>query len=843
MKENNNSSINMHLPETISKSSAVLLSKYVGAESTKEKLPMLDVNALEAISKGEREKASVTKDIMDLFPDVEFCADTVARAILSPNDSYTRGVNLSLPNISISTELKSLLTNEITSQLKFYKFEETQADIIKKSLFINGSHAEVFIPEAALSTILESDGEITLESYGERNKKDRMKITDKPMIVGELSMLTKENAVEDKTFYNESLENVLNVEVTDDISNINDASFESYLVMKKMKYKTKSLTTEDATRSEILKNIFRNPDKYKTMTEVKVNEYLSSKRENLGRPLHLRVEHYAIKPIWAGTPDNHIGYNLIIDERGNPIREDSLLENNDEDLPGLTGVTSSTVSKLLTKAESGLKTMTGNDKEIPNSEEIYGRVLEEMLLNKIERSPLKNVANFNDNQNFNRIMFNRAMKGKKTKILFLPKNLVTYYAYDFKSNGIGKSKVEKVSILYSMRAIMLFGTLMANIKNSIPITEVSAVLDPDTPNVESAMKMIIKHVMQNRQLELPIGMPKTQDLVTWVRHLGLVFNIDHPQLPDTKVTSTDSSRNVVVPTDTVTEKLEELIYMQYGMNREQVINGMKDADTATSIHTQNKFFLNRAMYYQDKTIPLQSRHVSTIIENDAVIRNSLEKIINEYHKQSGKGNTTELQTKFNLTEEEMTDTLIELIIEDITVVLPKPESNEGNSLSKAMSEYSNTIDTYLESQFNPDVLSAEVFGEEASESSDSIKAAIKSMMLREWAVENNFMKGYTKFTTLDEEGSSCNDYLSKYSDINDTLGKLIKEYISKNIKRSKNLDNDLGAVTEKVTNKIEKENEKNNQVPDDNGGDVNTNTGDEPDNNGNPNKEDEGVQF
>jgi len=790
--KNNNNSINMYLPETISKSSAVMLSKYVGSSATKDSEPKIDINALAAISKNERGKAGVSKDIMDLFPDVEFCADTVSHSILSPNDMYTRGVNLSLPNVPVTSELKSLLINDIVAQLKFYKFEETQADIIKKALFINGSYAEIFIPEASLSSILDNDGEITLESYSARAEKTSMDLNNKPMTVGDLSMLTTENASgEDKDFLNQSVEAVLNVELTDDITVLNDPAFEKYLAMKKIKHRPTTLTTEAATRSEMLKNIFRNPDKYNQMTEIKVNEYESSKRENLGRPLHLKVEHYALKPVWSGTPDNHIGYNLIIDERGNPIREDSLLDGSDEDMPGLTSVTASTVSKLLSKAESGLKTMTEGDKEIPNSEEIYGKVLEEMLLNKIEKSPLKNVANFNDNQNFNRIMFNRALKGKKTKVLFLPKNLVTYYAYDFKDNGIGRSKVEKVSVLYSMRAIMLFGTLMANIKNSIPLTEVNATIDKAEPNVEAAMKMVIKHTMQNRQLELPIGMPKTQDLVTWVRHLGMAYNFKHPQLPETEVKATDVSRSVNVPNDTVTEKLEELIYMQYGMNREQVINGMKDANFATTVVTQNKLFLNRTMYYQDKTIPLQSRHVSTIIENDAVIRNSLAAIIRDNISKSSNSKATNLKEKFDLTDDEVVETIIELIIEDVTVTLPKPESNEGDMLSKSIEDQSRAIDTYLESQFNSELISAEIFGDTVYDSADAIKAAVKSMMLREYAVENNYMKGFTKFTTLDADGKSCNDYLAKYSDINDTLGSLITNFVKENAKRAEKIDKKL----------------------------------------------------
>ncbi len=786
---------NMFLPKNISNINAALLGKLV-ASNTSDTYDKMDVSALESISKKARGKSEISKDIMDLFPDVDFCADTVSHSILSPNDLNTKGLRLSLPSVKIGTELKSLILTEIRTQLKNYNFESNQAEIIKQALFINGSYSEIYIPEAALDEIIskENTGEITLESYASRYTTDKIKNTymAKKVTANDISMLTtensKENSSSDTIKDTDNIEDLLHIEITDSIGALNDKNFESYLVSKKLN----TLTTESALTSDRklkLKEIFRDPDKYKKMEDIKVSDYKSSRRESIGRPLVLKVEHYAIKPVWSGTPDNHIGYFLLLDEKGNPIREDSNLDDND-DMPGITSVTPSTVNKLISKAKEGLKSMAdGEGGEIPNNEEVYGKILEEVIIKRLEGSPLKDIGNFNENQHFTKIMFSRAIKGKKTRVLFLPHSLVAYYAYDFKNNGVGRSKLEKVSILYSMRAIMLFGTLMANIKNSIPITEIEAVIDEKEPDVESAMKMIINHTLKNRQLELPLGIPRTSDLVTWVRHLGLVFDFQHSKLPQTKVKSSDTSRNIKVPEDTVTEKLEELIYMQFGLNAEQVRNGMNQANFASTLINQNKLYTNRIMMHQNKTEPMLSRHVATIVRNDAVIRREILDIIDKNSSQ-----IKAIKEKFAITDKELQEVLLDLIIDDITVTLPKPESNEGDNLKTNLEEYSRGLDTYLEAMFNRDSMESYSVGEEISGNVDHIKGIIKTMMIKEWASENNYLKGFNDFLTIDDEDNSINDYMKQFEVMMNNFSKIFVPYIKATKKNKDKVDEKINKI-------------------------------------------------
>ena len=51
---------------------------------------IVDVGGLEAIVKQVAGKQSVNEDLLALFPDMKFCAETVSLGIISPNDMATK---------------------------------------------------------------------------------------------------------------------------------------------------------------------------------------------------------------------------------------------------------------------------------------------------------------------------------------------------------------------------------------------------------------------------------------------------------------------------------------------------------------------------------------------------------------------------------------------------------------------------------------------------------------------------------------------------------------------------------------------------------------------------------
>ena len=134
---------------------------------------IVDVGGLEAIVKQVAGKQSINEDLLALFPDMKFCAETVSLGIISPNDMVTKNYNINFSTIKLSNDLKGSISELMKNDLNgYYKLNNNLAEDIEKSLFFKGSNPECFIPESSLNDIISDEkykkvesGDITVESF------------------------------------------------------------------------------------------------------------------------------------------------------------------------------------------------------------------------------------------------------------------------------------------------------------------------------------------------------------------------------------------------------------------------------------------------------------------------------------------------------------------------------------------------------------------------------------------------------------------------------------------------------------------------------------------------------
>ena len=101
-------------------------------------------------------------------------------------------------------------------------------------------------------------------------------------------------------------------------------------------------------------------------------------------------------------------------------------------------------SSLLEKAKNNLK---GSDNTIPLTylAELFGTVLEEDLLKRIRNGIYSTEAAISRNNDIYAVMLARALSGSQTQIVYIPKEFFTYFAYQYNSNGTGRSLLSDVS--------------------------------------------------------------------------------------------------------------------------------------------------------------------------------------------------------------------------------------------------------------------------------------------------------------------------------------------------------------------------------------------------------------
>lgn len=809
-----NNNTNKFALTNISVPTAGLLAKGVQPKNKENKQAQADLTELAEIASRSFYKNEVTNDTRDLLPDIEYCVTTSTNNILAPTDNMTKALGLDFKTAKLPSSVKSgLLTLTSDTLINVYGFNGSKLEeIISTSKYYDGSYVEIFIPEAAIDEIINKDaGTIKLEDYHSRfNNATKHNILDSSNEYGVEFDLKTESGV--PVVHNskvgisyKQMESMLNVSLTDDIGIINDKTRESTLLAKSMDnayysdLKTEAgenLNSVEEEQYDKIMNMLKSPDSFDEEAVVTLSEYDTTRRESIGRPLWMKVNPASIKPIWSGDPSNHKGYILLLDEKGNPITSTPSVKK-EKEMNNFFKVnkqnTNHKYEAFIKKARKSLYGITGKDPELKNMPDLYESMLNNLITKKISRGLLGESVTWTEDNEFTKIMFARALESKKTRMLFIPASMVTYYAYDYRDNGMGRGKVERISVLYSMRAILLFVRLMSTVKNSIPRTIVKADLPDDITDVNAAVADIMYYTSVANESEIPLQAPNTNKIYDWMQRVGMSYQIKHPAYPSIDFEIEDQQRSIPTPDSTLEDMLESASYKQFGMSKEMVDEGFKSS-TATSASIQNKFFGNRIVNAQNETIPIFSNNFHKIIKNDNTLYSQFKDIVKQNINAIKKKVAKEIKDTA-LKDDVLVKAMTDWLISDLTMTLPPVLVEDGDTLHSSIKDHADNVESYLETIFADEAWDKEEFGELADEI-DSIKAKLKAVIVHDFAIDNHIMKPINDMFTKNADGEVLSDGFKDFS----LIHSIISEVYMKHLRASKKTTDAFDKKKDKLDN-------------------------------------------
>ena len=766
---------------------------------------------LSAITNSITERIQNNENIVQLFPDVELSIQILTSSILAPNDMLTTQINYQIPMMHIPSDVNQHILETIKKYVNNnYDLETNLSVIIREALFTKGAYIEAIIPEAAVDQIVNADisGQVSVESHIDKMPASTISFLSETKVDDKLS-------TEDFVFDVEMKDNAKHVDLAISEDDLNIAITDNSKVLSANEaYKrnlsgvvSKLMHPELSTESDDkLDNLFRKTS-YKDNEFLDIKAYADTDRDSIGKPLVFRLPTDGVIPVHViGDVTKHLGYFVILDEKGTPINSSSKMPSKEDEMNKLIA-NKDTKLNIINKAKTALHGITKKDPTLGNVEEVYSTLVENKLKKRLSGGMFGDIAEIEDNSDVYRVMFQRALTGMKTRVLFIPEQSVAYYAFDYRENGTGKSMLEKVSMLFSIRSILLFSRLMANIKNSVTTTEVTAELDDNDPDPEKTMEKIISETMKTRQTQLPIGVTKIDDMVDWTHKVGFKYNFKHKRLPEMTISTSDEGTSKIVPDTDLDDMIQEHIIMSFGLTPELVQSGY-DPDFATTALANNILLAKRVIQLQGVFAPQLSNHVQKLLNNDTIIREKIKTIVE---------NNIEKITKLiekNTVDEDISDLLTnkEVIIEYVTntyinkleLTLPKPEVTEADNMNEAFAKYTEALDSYLELILSSDALPDEILGE-MSEKMDGVKAAMKAVLTKKWMSDNGYMPEISEFLTKDEDGKPVFNLLAEYNDYVKTLGEAIIPWLKENKKITGKVDDKIEKIDEDEADEIEEE--------------------------------------
>jgi len=685
------------------------------------------------------------KQITKLFPDIELSIQILVSSILSPKKmtdiqlNYKLKKNIEL-NPSVSSKLLELVKEYINEN---YELEDKLTDIVREALFETGAYVLAIIPESSVDETINTDllANLSTEQFKEKVDKVLDRLVSPLNIAPNINKSKTEEDKISKESFVESLVSSSLVNITDNVGifKYNEIKNKLQSSLIKNSFRSRSSIAQESADKISYFDIFRDRKRGTSTSNVEIIKHKhETNRKSIGKPMVTKIPTESIIPVFIpGNEAEHIGYFVLLDESGKPLStelKDSSVSSLNVQLHQQSNNNS---SSPIQKAYNNLTSDSSKGVNINELFELYKTVLERQIYSSIKSSMYTSNAEFASRNDVYFLMFTRALAVQKTNILFIPKELVVYYAFQYNDIGIGKTLLENLSVLSSMRAIMLFSKVMAYAKQSIDVTKVNISLDPNDPDPEKTIEQIQDSVLKLRQNFFPLGMNNPIDLLNWIQRAGLQFSYDNnPLIPNVKIDFENANISHTIPSSELEEELRKQTIISLGLSPETVDSGFSP-EFATTVVNNNILLSKRVAVYQKSLTKHLSKQIEMFIYNDEDLRKLLKENILESIEVISETLTEEEKTILTKDRGAFVEYYIDLLSTSIRIELPKPDNTNITSLIAEFEIYKNGLDQVIESIISEEMFSENISGD-ISTHINTIRNIYRNYLLRKWMSENNF---------------------------------------------------------------------------------------------------------
>nr|DAX15714.1 MAG TPA: capsid assembly protein [Caudoviricetes sp.] len=754
----------------------------------------------ESIVRSTANKIRNNESILKLLPDLKIAIQIMTSSIIDPNSMVSNGLVYKAPAINLATSVKSAIITTIKKYIDTnYKIEDKLPKILEEALFTKGCYIEAIIPEASVDRLINYSGGyngITSMAYyrdGEeafisqealvnafsKTKVPTHTLSTESIVSGysnmDISKIEKEKRNKTYTF----TESNLNFEFTTDYSILRRAkkTIDNLTGNAKKDRFTVNLEAEAGTDTiSYLNSLFRNTSSNRP-SEVefglKEDETI---RDSVATPLVMQLPPESVIPIYAtGEPDKHVGYFVMLDQFGNPVDLVTTLQDydlsmacgNNTPMPNSTDIKTS----IINKAKLGLFGGLSEVPEIENIEQLYGDIVDHMIKSRLRSGDLEDLVEIRNSADIYRVMLARALQSKSTKLLYLPIELVQYYAFDYRRNGTGKSLLEDLIVLASMAGMLLYANVKSSIQNTIPITDITLELDEDDTNPMGTAEKYMSEVMRTNNVAFPLGTTEHNSLHNWVIKQGYTLKVISPYLPKMDVTRdvrTGVNGDAIDSSGETYSKIMNMILKSLGISPELIEQGLKE-DFAATVVIKNKLLAKRIIALQDKTMVMLSKHIRKYITNDPILRQEIADTVRANKETISKHVKASIATDEEITldkikPKDLENFIIDIFRTTIEVELPYPEFGDDDEKSKAFEGFKSKLDSVVDSLYSPELLDTYFVGA-ANQDADKIKAMIKAGATRQWLQNNNYLTETYEWYVKQDDGHLTYPFFDENADM------------------------------------------------------------------------------
>lgn len=746
-------------------------------------MPRLD--SVLQISQRISQKTGDAKAVMQLFPDVRLAAEILVVSTMNPNDMFSQDILVTVPDNLYCGPLVEALQPLIKEYLeKNYKLMEKLPDILYKTMFESGSYPVLVVPESSLDALINGEAQFSresaiatgvfdatgrLKSLGHLGNDDSTR-TETPGFGRESWSAQRRDLDYDRTLIkikDGDKDIATNIRVTDNVQAIKLSAFSA---MAREAAHNKSshannkagsilhgLDAEALSDRELMALLYQRTNR-SVERMVKIKTQNETMRFSIGRPLVLDLPPESVVPVIAsGNEKDHVGYFIPTNSEGQPItrREnyDSFNSIKNNSTFGNKDLTSSLLSRT-----AQYFTAKCDDLSLQQGARIFQDIVEASLLSRLRNGIYGGEVDIASSPALYQMMLFRALQQKETQLIFVPAEMLTYFAMDYNDDGTGKSLIEDIRVLASARAQTLLARVVGGIKNAIGRTKVNVQIDNGDSDRLGTYEMIKTEVLRQRSSIPAASSLVPNEIMAQNAALAIEFETEGgPGMPETKIAFSENNSNYTRPDTDLDEILTEYLITGIGVPPELVVQA-KQMDFATIADNNNLLMAKRTESRQKIIEPQLTKLARTMTMADGTFMKELKAVIQTNLKKVMDSTSTPEQLKrFASKPAQIVHLLAMEFLSNFGLELSRPNVKSRQNQLENMEIYEQMVTKALDAVIGPDAMDPSIVGEEAAKRAQGVYNGAKAALIRREMRNSSFADEALDLATLDERGNVLHD--------------------------------------------------------------------------------------
>lgn len=773
--------------------------------------------------------------IIKLSPDIKLIKSLITSIIMSPMDMDSGGLTYKMGE----TDLPGFVTNPLVDIIRehftsYYDLDEELPDIIGEALFDQGASIRIIVPEASADDMINGSTRVSNEEYFS-SLLDEDKRTYRPVgILGGVTTLAEEKEKGKKNPPNGrvSLESAFMFQIPSMSTKVNDmvsiTDNIDILNLPILKERVKEQFIKDKMNAGVYQNLRRSgvsnesgPGTIKTLQSALYTSRMDHRqghrtidimpsasqasRSSIGNPSILKAASESGVPCFTpGNEKKHLGYVFMLDQSSGHI-VNVKEEMKDNISRGMGSLDNSQAMNLTSSLIQQTQIMSSgycvsNDKMSAEERlKLFTQVFEENILKRIQNGILGHNVKLGENEDFINVMLARNWANQNLHMVFVPAEQVAYFAYEYDSNGMGKSLLDDVKQVSTLRIMTTFANFMSAVANAVGRTKVTLNIDPRSPDPEKDVHILMDEYMRGQSNSSPTDVTSAAEMFRTLRQMGVSFETQgNDRIPNTsvQVDSYQSNKQMIDP-----EFMNELKNQQYmGLFvTPDMVDMTQQGDFAITRWTSNQLFAKRIKQLQIITCRHAKKFVKAYTFSSGYLIQKLQKAIDSVQEK-----LPDTYKNRPANEEPLKWQLVlEEFMEKLELELPQPSSTKYQTQLEEMQKYESIVDMGLRWTISQELEDGTTDPEDQANITMLMNSA-KAYHMRKYMIDNDIMPelaDYTRKGTEDNPAlSMAKEYTLHINNLMNNLGDWGKAVQLRRQKRKEWLEKNNPEMAEKISN-------------------------------------------